>query len=72
MKIKIWTATVDNGDGSSSVFMYPTEEALRAGLHLDEDDFAHYDVGTDDEWQDEVPVQVDWNVLDTTGCEVVG
>ena len=71
MKIKIWTATVDNGDGSSSVFMYPTEEALRNDLHLDEDDFAHYGVGTDDEWQDEVPTEVDFTIFDATNCEVI-
>lgn len=58
MQIKIWTKTVDCGDGSSAVFMYSTEESAREGL--DENDF-------EEGW--DVPCEIDSMWFDTTGCE---
>lgn len=45
MMITVWIAITDSGDGSHNAYLYPTEEHLRRGLQLDEDDFSPgYDV----------------------------
>ena len=63
MKIKVWTATIDGGDGSSSIQFFPSLLKLRAELELDEDDFQPDYV--------ERPVEIDWSILDTSEYEVV-
>lgn len=39
MRIKVWTAIIDRGDGSHGVRIFPSEEVLREKLQLDEEDF---------------------------------
>lgn len=62
MKVKIWTAICNNGDGSSSVYIFPSREKLRGDLCLNDDDFRPHD---------DVPVEIDCEFLDTNDYEVV-
>ena len=69
MKIKIWEAIEDGGDGEYHVRTYPSKEAMIEGL-----DLIDVDEGEDGlAWQDgqSVPVPFSTHIFDTTGYEVV-
>ena len=51
----IWTAIIDHGDGSHGVRHFPSEEALRSCLELDE-----YDCSP----KYEIPVEVQSRIID--------
>ena len=66
MKIKVWCRITEAGDGSSFVNLYPTEAKAKEGL--DEDLFELDEEG--ESWS-EYPVEIEWEYLDITDCEVV-
>ncbi len=62
MKVKVWIAITDLGDGSHSAKLFPSEENLRSYYELDEDDFSpNYDV----------PIEVISRTIETLDFEVV-
>lgn len=61
MKIRIFTATIDGGDGEHHPRFYPSREALMTDLDLDEDQMDG----------DGYYVDIDEDVLDISDYEVV-
>lgn len=55
MKVRVYAAIVDHGDGSHGVSLFLSEQELRDKLQLDDDDFAPgYDV----------PVEIDYDDIE--------
>ncbi len=61
MKIRIWTAVTDGGDGEYHSHQYVSEENLRSDLELDDDDMDQYGYHVD----------ISSSIFDTTGYEIV-
>ena len=66
MKIKIWNAVTDGGDGEHHAHQFPSFEALKAALNLEND--ADENGGMDEYgyW-----VDISTSIFDTTGYEIV-
>lgn len=62
MIIRIHTAVVNNGDGSSSAWLNGDLEALRKELEVDDEDMQEYG---------DYPVEFDYEDFDTSNCEVI-
>lgn len=71
MKIRIWQFIQDNGDGSMSCHLFPSEQAGRKALNLNDEDFQVFEAGTEDEWIDERPTEIESTIFNTEGCEEV-
>lgn len=69
-KYKVWNATIDQGDGSSSVRQFPSKQALIEGLKLSEDPNEIYDGAVVfDKYGS--PIEISEDTFNTEGYEEV-
>lgn len=67
MKIRVWYVLSDNGDGSSSVSFFPTEEAAEAYVIQDKEDMG-YDDDTDEYYPEP---EVSCSIIDISEYEQI-